>query len=405
MHYGSFYSDNSGSDTSRVEEAGLKETLGITFSHSMADIAATDWDTLATEQTDYPFIRHAFLATLETSACVSEQTGWTPEHLLIHRGTHLVAAMPMYRKTHSWGEYVFDQTWAQAYERHGSSYYPKLVTAIPFTPCLGPRLICAKTAKAALWPRVLDAIRRYCDRESCSSWHLLFSDKPELLSGTGLLSRVDIQFQWFNPGFASFMAFLETMSSSKRKKIKRERRRVIEEGIKFRQLTGAGLNASVWSQFYLFYAATYLKRGRVPYLTQDCFEQWAESLPDQMLLVMAYHGSRPVAAALSFIDHKTLYGRYWGCLEEYHSLHFETCYYQGIEFCIEQGLQRFDSGAQGEHKLARGFEPVKTTSLHWIQNPDFRQAIGHFVVQESRYMEQYQQAASDALPFREEISG
>ncbi|HED14375.1 MAG TPA: N-acetyltransferase [Gammaproteobacteria bacterium] len=410
----------------------------------MADIAATEWDALAAfVQADYPFTRHAFLAALEESDCVCEQSGWVPEHVMVRHGTTPVAAMPMYRKLHSWGEYVFDQGWAQAYDQHGRSYYPKLVTAIPFTPCVGPRLLCSAAVRAELWPRLLVAIKAYCDRESISSWHLLFSEDREYplviadhrkpggdvldskviplthsgasksashfvpageskpIVSTDLLLRTDVQFQWFNRGYTSFAEFLQRMSSSKRKKIKRERRRITEAGIEIRRLSGDDLDSSVWQQFYNFYAATYLKRGRLPYLSRACFEQWAQSLRDQMLLVMAYQGRQPVAAALSFFDHQTLYGRYWGCLEEYHSLHFETCYYQGIDFCIERGLQRFDSGAQGEHKIARGFEAVITTSLHWLREPEFRQAIGRFLEQESCYMAQYQQAANDALPFRD----
>ncbi len=426
----------------RAQEGGLETEFHCTFSHTMADISASDWDSLkASEQADYPFTQYAFLAALEDSGCLGEQSGWIAEHVLVWQGSRRVAAMPLYRKLHSWGEYVFDQGWAQAYELHGRRYYPKLVTAIPFTPCVGPRLLCSVALRAELWPQLLVAIQAYCHRESISSWHLLFSKDREyplvtadqrkfggdildaqcippirsgvndprsrcLLAGesqpmvsTDLLLRTDVQFHWFNRGYGSFAEFLQRMSSRKRKKIKRERRRIVEAKIEMRRLIGTDLNASVWPQFYSFYAATYRKRGRAPYLSLACFEQWAQSLQNQMLLVMAYHGPQPVAAALSFFDHQALYGRYWGCLEEYHSLHFETCYYQGIDFCIERGLQRFDSGAQGEHKIARGFEAVKTTSLHWIKEPEFRQAIGRFLERENSYIERYQQAAMDALPF------
>ncbi|MGY6274352.1 GNAT family N-acetyltransferase [Methylomonas sp. MgM2] len=366
--------------------------------HRIGQINAADWNRLA--GSDYPFLRHEFLAALEHSGSVCEATGWQPGHLQVNDKGRLIAAMPLYQKQHSWGEYVFDQQWAQAYQYHGLNYYPKWLTAVPFTPCQGPRLLMAPGAdRPAILALLLDFIRA---RTDISSWHCLFPE-PALLSelrDSGLLIRSDVQFQWFNRGYRDFDDYLQTLSASKRKMVKRERRRVTEQGIEMRRVAGNDISQEQWQAFYRFYAMTYLKRRSQPYLTEAFFRQIAADMPERCLLVLAVKDGTYVGAALSFVGSRSLYGRYWGCFEEYNALHFEACYYQGLEYCISQGLQHFDSGAQGEHKIARGFEPVLTHSAHWIKDPRFARVIADFVEREKSHVQQYRDSAADYLPFK-----
>ncbi len=312
--------------------------------------------------------------------------------------------MPLYLKTHSYGEYVFDWSWADAWQGNGLDYYPKLVTAIPFTPATGPRLCLARGYhNKDVIPILVSAIRNFAQERHISSWHLLFpeEDVAGLLQSEGMHLRTAAQFHWFNEGFASFDDFLATFSSRKRKNLKRERNRVYEQGFELQTLCGAEISASQWDQFYRFYQLTYAKRsGHGGYLSKAFFTRTAASMGDQAIMVLARLGGETVAGALFFRSSETLYGRYWGCLQEYDCLHFEACYYQGIEYCIANGLQRFDPGAQGEHKIQRGFRPVKTFSNHWIADSRFSTAIADFTDQERLHIEEYLEQTTALLPFK-----
>ena len=381
-------------------------TLHARLVDSIDAVPAAAWD--AVVGTGYPFLRHAFLQALESTDCASARSGWQPQHLLLEdaAGT-LQGCLPLYLKEHSYGEYVFDWAWADAYQRHGLAYYPKLLSAVPFTPCAGPRLCLAPgTDPQDALTLVLRTITQTATARGLSSWHLLFPLTPDLpaLQHESLLLRSGCQYQWFNRGYGNFDDFLATLSSRKRKNLRKERARVAEAGIHFRHLRGAAITPEIWRCFYRFYANTYLVRGRRPYLNLDFFLQLGQHMPDTLLLVLAEKDDSPVAGALFFQGEDTLYGRYWGCSNEHQFLHFETCYYQGIDHCIAQGLTRFDSGAQGEHKIQRGFEPVPTWSLHWIAHPAFREAIAEFVQDETRHVQHYLQHAAEYLPFRKDLA-
>ena len=367
----------------------------------MTQVDCADWNRLSGDA--YPFLRHEFLLALEQSGSVCEQTGWTPAHLLVLDKDELVAFMPLYLKQHSWGEYVFDQQWAQAYQQQGLDYYPKWLTAIPLTPCQGARLV----IKAAIDPLVvtetlLTFIKRLSEQRGISSWHCLFPDpqQAEQLRSLGLSIREGVQFHWFNRDYRDFNDFLQTLSASKRKMLKRERRRASEQGISLLRINGADVSDLQWQVFFDFYTMTYLKRGTQPYLNLAFFQQIAATMSEQLLLILAVKDDKYVGAALSFVGSDTLYGRYWGCYEEYNSLHFEACYYQGLDYCIEKGLKRFDSGAQGEHKISRGFEPITTYSAHWLKDARFATAIGQFLAREQKAMQLYKQDAATYLPFK-----
>lgn len=374
--------------------------LSLRFIDSIEDIAAADWDAVLTS--DYPFLRHAFLGALERSGATTARSGWQPRHLLLESGGRLVGHLPLYLKHHSYGEYVFDWSWADAYRRHGLPYYPKLLSAIPYTPATGPRLslrpeVDTETAHAA----VIAELQAYC-RERASSLHVLFPTGDESALWGELSERIAPQYHWFNRGYRDFEDFLDTFSSRKRKNLRKERRRVAEQGVTLRFVEGAAIDASLWQHFYHCYQMTYAKRsGHGGYLNEGFFQDIGRCMPDNLLLVVAERDGQPVAAALNFKDSTTLYGRYWGCVQELEYLHFEACYYQGIEYCIEHGLQRFDPGAQGEHKIQRGFEPVVTRSRHWIVDEQFRGAIDHFLVEETRAIHDYLVEARALLPFKQ----
>lgn len=371
---------------------------------SLAAIEAAAWNRLT--GTAYPFLRHEFLLALEQSGAVSKATGWQPQHLLLLQDGEPLALMPLYIKHHSRGEYVFDQQWANAYHQYGLAYYPKLLTAIPFTPCQGTRIAIAPGHTAdKLFPPLLDAIKQLARQHNCSSWHCLFPTTAQLkpMEAGQLGIREGVQFQWLNKGYGDFDDFLQTLSASKRKMIKRERRRVGEQGIHLQHVQGIDITPTQWRQFFQFYALTYLKKASQPYLNLAFFEQIAHTMPEQLLLILALKDTDTVGAALSFVGQDTLYGRYWGCYEEYNALHFEACYYQGIDYCISHGLSRFDSGAQGEHKIARGFEPTLTYSAHWLENPQFAEAIGDFLQRERGMVRGYKEGAEGYLPFRKGV--
>ncbi len=369
---------------------------------ALSSIAPTEWETL--RNNDYPFLRHDFLLGLESTGCTTAESGWQPNHLAVRRGETLLAAAPAYLKSHSYGEYVFDWAWADAWRRMGLDYYPKLVTAIPFTPATGPRVMHAPALDAVeTWSILLQGVQALAQQQRLSSWHILFPepDVAELLESLGLHTRHAVQFHWFNRNYRDFDDFLATFSSRKRKALRRERRRVTEQGIALRTLTGDEITAADWQTFHRFYQLTYAKRsGHGGYLTREFFTRTAAGLGAQVVMVLAEQGGRDIAGALYFRSDDTLFGRYWGCESELDCLHFEACYYRGIEYCIEQGLQRFDPGAQGEHKIQRGFEPTRTLSSHWIAHPELSRAVGDFTREEQAHVEAYRREASTLLPFR-----
>lgn len=383
--------------------------MNVVVLNSINEVSAEAWDQVC--DSDYPFTRHAFLKALEDSQSVCAATGWQAQHLLVRNdeGT-AIAAMPLYLKSHSYGEYVFDWSWAAAYERHGLNYYPKLVSAIPFTPATGPRLGYNKTwqqqhpdLSTQLYPLCRDTLLRLADQYAVSSIHILFPDQQENAAWTELdfLARAGVQYHWYNDDYTDFDAFLADFSSRKRKNVRKERQRVVDQGITFEVLSGEEIEARHWDQFFHFYQLTYAKRsGHAGYLKREFFTAIGRHCAEQVVMTLACHKDRYVAGALCFRDSNTLYGRYWGCLQEFDMLHFETCYYQGIEYCIKQGLQHFDPGAQGEHKIQRGFRPVPTCSAHWIRDPRFRQAIDQFVHEEARELQHYRQSAAASLPFK-----
>ncbi|MAR92022.1 MAG: GNAT family N-acetyltransferase [Pseudomonadales bacterium] len=350
-----------------------------------------------------PFFCSAFLGALEASGCVSAAEGWEPHHLWIEQGGEPVFFLPLYRKSHSWGEFVFDQSWANAYHRYGMAYYPKLVTAIPFTPSLGPRWWVTPGADhAALWDLACTQVMAQLDAGKASSWHLLFAREPLPGPQSEAMMRQDTQFHWQNRNYRSFDDFLAQMKSRKRKSIRRERTKVAEQGVTLRRRLGTELNETDWDAFYACYCNTYYERGMPPYLTREFFRLLAESMPQWILMVQACRDDRVIASAICLFDQERLYGRHWGAMQAVDCLHFEACFYQGIEFCIERGLQSFDPGTQGEHKLLRGFEPVTTRSWHWIAHSAFRQAIADFVAAEAAHAERYQTQAANYLPYRAE---
>jgi len=374
----------------------------VEFLTSANDISAREWNAVVGH--DYPFLRHEFLWGLEDTGCTTAETGWQPCHAVVRDNKTVVALLPLYLKSHSYGEYVFDWSWADAWQRSGLAYYPKLVSAIPFTPATGPRLaLVAGYHKEEVLALIAAGIRDLADRRQLSSWHLLFPEEAEarLLESEGLHLRTATQFHWFNEGYTSFDDFLATFSSRKRKTLRRERKRVAEQGFVIRTLTGGEITEQHWRQFHRFYQLTYAKRsGHGGYLSKAFFTQTAASMGDQVIMVLAYLHDEAVAGALFFRSRDTLYGRYWGCEREYDCLHFEACYYRGIEYCIAHGLRRFDPGAQGEHKIQRGFRPVKTFSAHWIADPRLSAAIADFTEQERAHIEQYLEQTRALLPFK-----
>lgn len=349
---------------------------------SIESIAATDWDAVVGDAN--PFLSHAFLGALERAGCVGGDTGWHPRYVLAYENEILVGAVPLYLKEHSYGEYVFDWSWANAAARARLPYYPKLVAAIPFTPVTGPRILVRPGAPATTTTALIGAVEDCAQRTRASSVHWLFTDEADSarLEARGLLARTGYQFHWSNRGYADFDAFLADFSSHKRKNVKRERRQVREQGIEMQTLVGSDASPAQWDALYGFYRGTIAKHGAIPYLNAAFFDEIARRLGERTLLVFAYRDGRPLAGALNFIGADTLYGRYWGATDEVPGLHFETCYYQAIDYCIRTGLRRFEAGAQGEHKLSRGFLPTTTRSMHWLRHPGLRAAIADFLARE-----------------------
>ena len=350
---------------------------------SAAALSAAQWDALF--PAGYPFTRHAFLAALEAHGCVGPELGWTPCHAVLSDESGIAAIAPLYLKAHSYGEFVFDFAWADASRRIGQPYYPKLINAIPFTPCTGPRIGARDELSRLKMAQQLPALAATA---GMSGAHALFVDDADFAACTaaGMVERNDVQFHWYNAGYADFAAFLATFSSDKRKKILRERRRVAEAGIRFEIRAGHELNEAEWRRVYHLYANTYAERGQRPYLTREFFLDYGRQPDTAVRLVLAIEGTEMVAVAILLRGGDTLYGRHWGAADRYNGLHFETCYYQGIEYCIREGLAHFDAGAQGEHKLARGFTPMITRSAHWLAEPRLFDAVADHLERERAYV-------------------
>jgi len=368
---------------------------------SLDPTSAAEWDRLAG---DNPFLSHAFLTALEHHQAVGGDSGWEPRYLLGHQDGRLVAAVPMYLKHHSWGEFVFDWAWASAYERNGLAYYPKLVVTSPYTPVTGPRLLLADRSDTHAAAALIDFILNYAEKEQISSLHCLFLDEidDQRLAQQSLMARADTQYHWINHDYDNFDAFLAQLASRHRKKVKRERRRVDEAGIEIELLPGHEIRDEQWQNFYRFHQTTYLKRGHQTPFTCDFFREIGARMASNIVMVIAQKDGRDVAAALNFVNSDTLYGRYWGCHGDFHSLHFEVCYYRAIDYCIKHGLKRFEAGAQGEHKLIRGFYPTTTRSRHWIAHPAFKEAIERAVNYERQELGRYQEMLSRHLPYKQQ---
>jgi predicted N-acyltransferase len=364
---------------------------------SLAAVPASRWDALIGAR---PLLSHAFLHALHETGCASPRTGWTPCYITAWKDDDLIGAMPLYRKAHSYGEYVFDWSWADAYRRHGRRYYPKLVSAVPFTPATGPRLI---ARDASTRKKLLDTALSLLAEGGFSSLHVLFPEEREVAecARAGMVRRDSIQFHWANPGYRDFADFLSTMNHTKRKKILQERRKVADVGIEFIRMTGRDIETSDWAFFYRCYSKTYREHHSTPYLSPEFFLRIGATLADSVLLVIGKIGGKPVCAALDIHGGGTLWGRYWGTMEHVSGLHFEACYYQAIEFCIERRINLFEGGAQGSHKLARGFLPVTTRSLHAVLDPDFARAIDAFVREERGDVARTVNELERASPFKE----
>ena len=385
---------------SRPDEDSAAEYT-ISTVERIADVPASQWDALA--GADHPFTRHAFLDALERHGCVGEQVGWIPSHILVHAERRLVGATPAYVKLHSQGEFVFDWSWAEAYSRHGLAYYPKLVSAIPFTPSTGPRLLVRPAASAPAVRRALAAGAVEVSKAmGVSSFHWLFPRDTDAasLEDSGLLIRSGCQFHWTNRGYRDFRDYLDSLTSKRRKEIRRERRDAASAPVQIEIHDGRTATEAHWHAYHALYSATYDRKWGYAALTPSFFASVATSLPEQTLVILAKRGGRHVAGAHCFVGRDTLFGRNWGCVERHRGLHFEMCYYRLIEYCIRRRLRRFDAGAQGEHKLMRGFLPVETRSAHWIRDARFREAISRYLADERADVRRYRHAMAHHSPYR-----
>jgi uncharacterized protein len=380
---------------SQNQSAGMTE---LRLLNSMADVAATDWDGLMPAQARPvdPFTTHRFLAALDASASTGKGTGWQSRPLTLWQGDRLIGATPMYVKGHSQGEYIFDHAWAQGFERAGGRYYPKLQIAVPFTPATGARFL--GQGRDAL----AEGAIAIAEQNGLSSLHITFCTEEEAtaLDGKfGLMRRTTQQFHWLNDGYGTFDDFLANLSSRKRKNIRKERE-TAQAAVEIRCLTGDEITPAHWDAFWVFYQDTGSRKWGTPYLTRAAFAAFHDTMRSDILLILAFRDGRPVAGAMNFIGRDTLFGRYWGCTEDHPCLHFELCYYQAIEWAITHGLQRVEAGAQGEHKLARGYLPTPVHSLHWIADPGFRKAVAHYLDQERRAVDEEIEVLTAYGPFR-----
>ncbi|HYN54974.1 MAG TPA: GNAT family N-acetyltransferase [Methylotenera sp.] len=371
-------------------------SLTLEITDSIHAVDAGSWNALVG---DMPLLSHEFLSALEASGSIGKGTGWQPYPMLVHDAGHLVGAMPLYVKSHSYGEYVFDWAWAEAYQRSGLNYYPKLLSAIPFTPITSQRLL---TNNPQIQDLMIEALGETMHKHQLSSVHVIFPDEvcAAALKQAGWMQRHGVQFRWQNENFKSFDDFLNILSHDKRKKIRQERKKVAASGVVCKRIKGADITQEQWDFFYQCYANTYREHHSTPYLTPMFFQKIGQSMPQNILLVFAYLDDVPVASALNIYHQTTLYGRYWGALLYIPNLHFELCYYQAQEFCIAENIQYFEGGAQGEHKLARGFKPRPTCSFHKIAHPEFASAIQDFVTRESQGIAAYTNELEERAPFK-----
>jgi predicted N-acyltransferase len=367
---------------------------------SLSEIGQAAWDgLLALQDEANPFLSWAFLHALHESGSASPETGWQPQYIALYDGDTLAAALPLYVKGHSYGEYVFDWAWADAYQRHGLDYYPKLLAAVPFTPVAGPRLLAVDAQARSALIDVLQATQRATE---VSSTHILFppEEHARQLAQAGFMLRSGVQFHWLNPGYANFDEFLATLEQKKRKNIRAERRKVAQAGVTLRRVRGIDATDADWKLFNRCYRHTYAAHYSTPYLNLDFFRRIGKAMPENILLVIAEREGRPIASSLVIHSADTLYGRYWGELEHVPCLHFEAAYYQPLEFCIEQGIKTFEGGAQGEHKMARGFLPTRTFSAHWLAHPAFADAIERFLEREAGGIDDYLSELNERNPFK-----
>jgi predicted N-acyltransferase len=373
-------------------------SASLSITDTLRSIPAPSWDRLVGRR---PLLSHAFLHALHETGCAAPENGWAPRYLTAWRDGALVGAMPLYLKAHSYGEYVFDWSWADAYRRHGRKYYPKLVAAIPFTPATGPRLIAEDPATRA---HLLEGALAFVANEGLSSLHILFPEPREAAecAAAGMMLRNSVQFHWTNAGYRDFADFLSTLNHSKRANIRQERRKLDAAGVTFVRLTGTDIDSAQWRFFYRCYTGTYRQHHSTPYLTLEFFERIGREMPDNVLLVLGYKNGKPICAAMDIYSESALWGRYWGSTEYVPGLHFEACYYQAIEFCIERRIGLFEGGAQGLHKLARGLMPVATQSAHAIADPDFAAAIAKFAEHERDDVAQTVDELERASPFRQD---
>ena len=387
-----------------------REAVAVRVLNRIAEVPAAQWDACA--GADVPFVRHAFLDALEESGAATAETGWLPQHLVIEDGDGgLLGAAPLYLKSHSYGEYVFDWAWADAYERAGGSYFPKLQCAVPFTPVTGPRLLVRPGVdqgvdqgadRESVADALIAAMVELARRHKVSSLHITYPTHAEWRSfgAAGMLQRVGLQYHWENRGYGDFDDFLADLSSRKRKAIKRERRQALDCGLRIEALTGADLRSAHWDAFYGFYIANSERKWGQAYLNREFFELLGDRQAESVALMLAWDDGQPVAGALNLIGGEALYGRNWGALGRFRFLHFEACYYQAIDFAIRHGLKRVEAGAQGEHKIQRGYRPVETYSAHWIRDAGFRDAVEHFLERERPAIRHEIAALAEHSPFR-----
>jgi uncharacterized protein len=388
-----------------VPGSSVTTPMQARFVDGVARIAAAQWDRFAGR--DHPFVTHRFLSLLEASGCVGPGTGWTPCPLVLERAGRPLAVVPVYLKSHSWGEYVFDFAWARAYQRAGLRYYPKLVVAVPFSPVTGPRLLAAPDAdRTGLVRAAAAALAARAQDLGASSVHWLFAEAREMgaLREGGWMARSGMQFHWQNASYGSFEDFLATFSAEKRKKARRERRAVAEAGVTLDVVSGSALDEREWHVLYRFYADTVARHGGQAYLNARFFAGLADRMAREAVIVRAFRDGRWIAAALNLRGGDTLYGRYWGCREDVPGLHFEVCYHRAVEWCIEQGIARYEAGAQGEHKLARGFVPVETCSAHWLAQARIAAAVDDFLAAERADYALYREALMAHAPYRRDSS-
>lgn len=362
----------------------------------LQDIDTKQWNNLAD---GHPLLRHEFLLAMDQAGCAVAKTGWSPHYLLLHRDGRLAGAMPLYLKSHSRGEYVFDTGWARAFMQHGLEYYPKMLSAVPFTPVPGPRLLAKNHADRVLLARQAAALT---GQNELSSLHILFpsSEDCAALREAGFMFRESVQFHWHNRGYASLDEFLAEMNQQKRKKLKQDRKKSQQAGVSFRWLQGDAIDDDALAFFYECYCRTYYEHGNAPYLNKEFFTLLRRNMAPNMLIVLAEQNGQPIACALNMLGNNRLYGRYWGSTRFVSGLHFETCYMQAIDYCIQHGLEAFEGGAQGEHKLSRGMLPVKTFSAHWIRDARYAEAIADFLMRESAAIDDYVEALEDHSPFK-----